>query len=305
MMNVTLAQLRTFIALVDTGSFHAASDAVGRGQPAVSSQIKKLEQELGLKLLYRNNRNMVLTAEGAVFLKRLRRIIADLDGALADVGRIVVLEAGEVRVGTAPTLAVYILSEVVKVFRTRYPGLRVTFSDENTPMLGRLVFDGELDFYIGPRPPASSPLAFRKITDDEYVALVTSGHRLASQDSVSVEDLAQEDWLLMKAGTSMRRETERFLERHELKVRIIEEVANHFTLGGMVAAGSGITILPSTAIPLAMRQGVAVLPLKKARLMREIGIACRHDYVAGPPTQAFLDIAIPFVRERCGGASVP
>ncbi|MEZ5811953.1 MAG: LysR family transcriptional regulator [Rhizobiaceae bacterium] len=304
MTNVTLAQLRTFIALVDTGSFHAASDMIGRGQPAVSSQIKKLEQELGLKLLYRNNRNVALTAEGSVFLGRLRRTIADLDGILADVGRVVALEAGEVRVGAAPTLAVYILPEVVQVFRTRYPELRVTFSDENTPMLGKLVFDGNLDFYIGPRPMASNPLTFRKIAEDQYVALVASAHPLASQDSVSVEDLAQEDWLLMKEGTSLRRETERLLERHALQVRVIEEVANHFTLGSMVAAGCGVAILPSTAIPLAMRQGVSVLPLKKARLMREIGVACRRDYVAGPPASAFLDIAVPLVRERCRDAPV-
>lgn len=297
-MSVTLTQLRSFLALAEKGSFIAASEAIARSQPAVSTQIRNLETALGVPLVYRNNRQVVLTPEGRSFHARLRRTIGELDAIIEDVERIAALETGLISVGAAPTLAVFILPVAVRSFRTTHPGVHVRFSDENTPELERLVMNGDLDFYFGPRPPVSSPLKFRLVAEDEYVALVTADHPLSRRGSVPVEELAQEPWLLMKSGTSMRREVERFIDRHMLQVSIAEEVANHFTLGGMVAAGCGIAILPRTAVPLALQEGVVALRMEGAQLTRELGIANRADYVPSPAASAFIQTAVPLILEH-------
>lgn len=298
-MNATLAQIRCFLTLAQMGSFQRAADRLGRSQPAVSAQIRNLEELLGLQLFNRTTRKVTLSVEGRALLPGLKSIVADLDRLLEEAHRLVELQSGQVRVGAAPSLAVYILPAVVHTFRTKFPAVRVTVSDENTPRLEEQVLAGELDLYLGPRPPALSTLLFEKVAEDDYVALIPCKHPLSSRSSLRVADLANQKWLLMKEGTSMRRETGRFLEHHRLKVQVVEEVANHFTLGGMVAAGCGITILPSTAIPLAALPGISVIPLADARLTRELGIAIRPDHVHGPAARALLEIAVPLVQAHC------
>ena len=299
LISATLAQLRCFLALAETGSFQHTADRLGRSQPAVSAQIRNLEDILGFRLLHRTTRKVTLTREGRALLPGLRSTLADLDALLAEAHRLVDLQSGQVRMGAAPTLAVHILPAVVRSFRLRFPGVRVILSDENTPRLEEMVLAGELDMYIGPRPPALSPLLFDPIAEDDYLVLVPGDHPLSGYTTLKVGDLESSDWLMMKEGTSMRRETGRFLERHGLKVRVVEEVANHFTLGGMVAAGCGITILPRTAIALAALPGVSAIPLADARLTRELGIATRADHIHGPAAKALLGIAVPLVRTHC------
>lgn len=297
-MSVKLAQLRSFIALADTKSFHRASELVCRSQPAVSAQIKELEKVLGVSLVFRHNRLVSLTAEGEAFLGHLRRVMRDLDELIGEVGRIAQLESGEVKVGAAPTLAVYILPQVVRGFRAAYPRVRVRFSDENTPQLEKLVDEKVLDFYFGPQPAPSSALRFEPVAEDDYIVLVGSDHPFARRSAVRVEELAGEQWLMLKSGTSVRREVEQFLIKNDLSVQCVEEVANHFTLGGMIANGCGISMLPSTGMPLTSQPDIVALPLADARLTRVIGLAHRHDYMPSPPAQAFIDMMVPLVRKH-------
>lgn len=295
-MTITLSRLRSFATLAETGSFRRTSEIIGRSQPALSAQIKSLEDSLGMTLFFRKSRQVSLTPEGEIFLTRISRILSDLDEVIDDFSKMAALEKGEVNVGAAPTLAVYIVPEVIRSFRLSYPKIRVRFSDDNTPRLERMVSEKLLDFYFGPQPPPGSSLLFDVIAEDEYVVVVSDDHELAGNKGVTVKALSKYPWVFMRHGTSVRREVERFLAREKVEVDVVEEVANHFTLGALVAKGFGVSLLPRTAMPLTGHPGITPLPLNGSTLLRTLGVATRPDYVPTPAAKQFMEMVFPLIR---------
>jgi DNA-binding transcriptional LysR family regulator len=127
-MAITLARLRSFMALAETRSFDRTAQMVGRSQPAVTEQIRSLEEALGVVLFHRQTRSVTLTPEGEVLFQRLGLILLELDTLVHDFSKIAALEVGEVRVGATPTLACHILPEVIGSFRKTHQGIRVLFA---------------------------------------------------------------------------------------------------------------------------------------------------------------------------------
>src|SRR5262249_43486565 len=139
---------------------------------------------------------------------------------------------GEVRVGATPTLACYILPEVIGSFRKKYPGIRVVFSDETAARLEKMVEERQLDFYFGAKPSARSNLRFQLVGEENYVIVVPRAHPLAKEGCTNVRQLADYPMLLMCRGTNVRDQIDGFLKKHGLNIKPVEEVSNHFTLGG-------------------------------------------------------------------------
>lgn len=298
-MAITLNRLRTFVVLAKTGSFHRTSDIVGRSQPAVSAQIRSLEDALGVPLFYRKTRSIELTQEGELMFSRVRNILAELDELLDDFRDVASLETGEVRVGATPTMAVYMLPKIIRSYREKHPGIRIHFTDEPTMALERLVVDRKLDFYFGPEPSVKSGLVFSVVARDEYVVVVPEEHELAKSKKVSLKTLEKQRFLLMRSGTMVRKEIDDFFARCNMRIEPVEEVANHFTLGGLVAAECGITMLPSLALPLVGHPGITTLRISDATLHRTLGIATRSDYRPAPAAKAFMNMMVPLVKKRC------
>mgnify|MGYP003627579479 CR=1 FL=1 len=297
-MTITLGRLRSFVALAETGSFHKTAEIVGRSQPAVTAQIKTMEETLGVPLFYRRTRNVDLTKEGELLYNRLRRILSDLDLLFADLHKAATLEAGEVRIGATPTLAGYILPEIIKTYRDKYPGVRVQFVDEPTTRLERLVANRELDFYFGPKPSVASGLAFEFVAEDEYVVVVPKSHKLANSRSISARKLSEHSILLMRRNTMVRQEIEQFFAKHDLHIEPAEEASNHFTLGGLVEAGCGITLLPRSALPLVAHPGVSIVSISGPTFFRTLGIATLTDYRPSPAATAFMKMITPLIKKR-------
>ncbi|MBL4756911.1 MAG: LysR family transcriptional regulator [Rhizobiales bacterium] len=299
-MAVTLNRLRTFVVLAKTGSFQRTSDIVGRSQPAVSEQIRSLEESLGVPLFHRKTRSVSLTQVGELLFSRVERILAELDDLLNDVQDIATLESGQVRIGVTPTLAGYMLPQILQSYQDKFPGVRVHFVDEPTLTLERMVIDRELDFYFGPKPTLNSGLSFSVVAKDEYVVVVPKNHPLSKKKKVSIDALKKENFLLMKPGTMVRREVDEFFAGRSIRIEPIEEVSNHFTLGGLVAAGRGITMLPYLALLLIGHPGIAIVRISDATLYRDLGIATRGDYRPAPAVTAFMNMMVPFVKRQCG-----
>src|SRR6202000_2073998 len=116
-------------------SFDKTAKTVGRSQPAITDQIRTLEEALGVALFHRQTRSVHLTAEGEVLFHRVQGILRDLDALLVDFAKVTALEVGEVRVGATPTLACYIVPEIIGSFRRKFPGIRIIFSDEPAAQL--------------------------------------------------------------------------------------------------------------------------------------------------------------------------
>ncbi len=296
-MSITLGRLRSFVVLAETGSFSKTGDIVGRSQPAITAQIRTLEETIGVPLFYRRTRSIELTPEGELLYSRLSRLVNELDELLYDFGQLASLEKGDVRVGATPTLAGYMLPEIIRSFREKYPGIRVHFSDEPTVRLERMVEDRELDFYFGPKPSSGSTLEFRVVAKDEYVVIVPKNHRLATSKSITNKQIENEKLLLMRRDTMVRKEVDAFFARQKITTNAVEEVSNHFTLGGLVQAECGISLLPRTALPLIAHPGVTILTIANTSFSRILGIATRTDYLPSPAATAFMQMMKPLVEE--------
>jgi LysR family transcriptional regulator, carnitine catabolism transcriptional activator len=296
-MAVTLARLRTFIVLAQTKSFDKTGKIVNRSQPAITEQIRSLEAALGIPLFHRQTRSVTLTPEGEILYPRVERVLLELDDLLRDFAKVVALETGEVRVGATPTLACYLLPEIIGSFRKRHPGIRVVFSDETAARLEKMVEERQLDFYFGAKPSSRSNLRFQFVAEDKYVIVVPKSHVLAKRGCRKVQQLAQYPMLLMSRGTNVRDHIDDFFKRHGLMIKPIEEVSNHFTLGGLVQAGCGITLLPRAAHPVIAHPGTVAIDIPDPSFVRVLGVATRPDYKPAPAAKAFLSVMIPLVRE--------
>ena len=296
-MAITLARLRSFMALAETRSFDRTAQMVGRSQPAVTEQIRSLEEALGVVLFHRQTRSVTLTPEGEVLFQRLGLILLELDTLVHDFSKIAALEVGEVRVGATPTLACHILPEVIGSFRKTHQGIRVLFSDQPAARLEDMVESRELDFYFGPKPSSRSLLRFQVVAEDRYVIIAPRDWPLSAAGCHNLEELTRHPILLMARGTIVREEIDRFFKKHGLHIRPVEEVWNHFTLGGLVEAGCGITLLPRSAHPVIAHPGTVAIDIPDPRFVRVLGVATRPDYKPAPAAAAFLSTMIPLVKE--------
>lgn len=296
-MSVTLTRLRSFVVLARTGSFAKTAKVVARSQPAITDQIRKLEEALAVKLFHRQTRAVRLTAEGEVLFHRTEGILRDLDNVLLDFERVASLEVGEVRVGATPTLACYIAPEIIGSFRRKYPGIRIIFSDQTAAELETQAESRHIDFYFGPKPSPKSNLRFEFVASDGYVIVAPKGHKLAKCGCSDPREIAKYPLLLMCRGTHVRDEIDRFFKKHRLKPECAGEVFNHFTLGGLVEAGCGITVLPRLAYPLIAHPGTVAIDVPDNTFVRALGVATRRDYKPSPAAEAFLANMVPLVKE--------
>ena len=307
-MAITLSRLRSFVELAQNKSFDKTAKAVGRSQPAITDQIQILEETLGVSLFHRQTRSVSLTLEGEALFHRVQGILRDLDDLLLDFAKVAALEVGEVRVGATPTLACYIVPEIIGSFRRKYPGIRIMFSDAPAAQLEADVENRKLDFYFGPKPSSKSALRFQFVAADNYVVVVPKGHKLAKRGPADICELTKYPMLLMCRGTYVRDEIDRFFRKHRLNVDPVGEVSNHFTLGGLVEAGCGITVLPRLAYPVIAHPGTVAIEVPDPDFVRALGVATRRDYKPAPAAEAFLASMIPLVkqllRKRSGGRSV-
>lgn len=296
-MAITLSRLRTFTSLAATRSFAKTAAVVGRSQPSITEQIQTLEAAVGVPLFHRQTRSVALTAEGQIFLERLQTILVSLDALIGDFKKFAALETGEVKVGVTPTLACYVLPEVIGTFRKKYSGIRVICTDEPAARLEKMVEEEELDCYLGPKPSPRSGLRFRPIAQDPYVIVAPRHHPLVKSGCRNPRDLVQFPFLLMRSGTTVRDEINRFFKRHRLRIKPVEEVSNHFTLGGLVEADCGITLLPRSAHPVLAHPGTAIVDIPDSKFIRILGVATRPNYKPNAAASSFLDSMIPLVKK--------
>ena len=151
---------RSFVELAQNKSFDKTAKAVGRSQPAITDQIRTLEETLGVSLFHRQTRSVSLTLEGEALFHRVQGILRDLDDLLLDFAKVAALEVGEVRVGATPTLACYIVPEIIGSFRRKYPGIRIMFSDAPAAQLEADVENRKARFLFRPEAVIEIGAAF-------------------------------------------------------------------------------------------------------------------------------------------------
>lgn len=276
---MNLRDLRYLVALADHRHFGRAAEASFVSQPTLSTQIRKLEEELGVALVERAPRKVMLTPVGRDIAERARRIVGEVEQMKEAARRSRDPEAGSVRLGLFPTLGPYLLPHVVPRIRQRFPKLELLLVEEKSDVILSRLRDGRLDAGLLALPVHDEQLHAEFLFEEAFLLAVPEAHPLARRESLALEDLADQRLLLLEDGHCLRDQALDVCrlagagEMDEFRATSLE------TLRQMVAANVGVTLLPSLAVqpPVARSENIHLLAFNDSRPSRQIAMAWRRS----------------------------
>ena len=280
---MNLRDLKYLLALADHKHFGRAAAACFVSQPTLSTQIKKLEEELGVSLVERAPRKVMLTPAGRDAAERARRIVAEVEQMKEGARRSQDPEAGTVRLGLFPTLGPYLLPHVIPRIRERFPNLELLLVEEKSDVLQSRLHEGKLDAVLLALPVHDDQLHSEFLFEEPFLLAVPEQHPLAARDSLSLRELSQQKLLLLEDGHCLREQALEVCrlsganEKSEFRATSLE------TLRQMVAANVGITLLPMLAIkpPVARSQNIHLLGFSDSHPSRQIAMLWRRSSAMG------------------------
>jgi len=283
---VTPHQLRTFLAVVESGSVSDAAELLVVSQSAVSSSLAGLQRELGVRLLERHGRGVRLTEEGIIYAGYSRRILGLIDEALISARDGNRPEQGHVRLGAVPTAAEQVIPAYLATFRRRYPGAQVGLHVGSRDDVFRRLVSHEVDLVVAGRPPAGSPLVSRAQAANELVLVAAPGIVPTGPEHVGLAALAEATWLLREPGSGNRDTMLGYLADRELSPPQLTLGANGAVIAGAVA-GLGVTLVSRSATAGEVSLGrLTVVRAPGTPMIRPWHLVSREDIPA--PTRLFL-----------------
>jgi len=243
-----LHQLRYFCAIVDSGSFSRAARQSHVSQPSLSQQIRKLEDELGSRLFDRLGRSVRLTEIGQTFLPRARAVLRELEAARGDLAHQKDSMGGTIAVGVIPTVAPYLLPAHLTKFARKFPLAKISIVEEITPVLLERLRAATIDLALLALPIRGHEFETFPILTEPLFAAIPKTHRFARLRMLSLKDLRDEPFLLLRDGHCFRENALAACDRARLHPQIVFESGQFSSLLSMVAAGMGVSIVPEMAI---------------------------------------------------------
>jgi LysR family hydrogen peroxide-inducible transcriptional activator len=279
MSDLKLKDLRYLVALADTRHFGRAAERCFVSQPTLSTQLKKLEDYLGVQLIERQPKRVTLTAAGEEIVARARRILDASDEVvtLARTHRDPL--AGALRIALLPTIGPYLLPRVAREIRKALPRLDLRLYEYTTAVMLARLRAGEIDLGILALPVDLDGLEARELYEEVFTVAMPADHPLAKRGALRVSDIQDETLLLLEDGHCLRDQALAVCSRVGVHEKQDFRATSLETLRQMVATGAGITLLPELATLGAYRQarGVVVRPFVRPAPHRQIGAVWRKS----------------------------
>ncbi|HWE32905.1 MAG TPA: LysR family transcriptional regulator [Solirubrobacteraceae bacterium] len=285
-----LRQLRYLVALGEERHFTRAAAREHIAQPALSQQIRRLEQECGLPLVERTTRRVALTEAGEVLLARARRILAEVDAADEELQALSGLLTGHVIIGAIHTMAPIDLSLALGAFHQLHPGVELTVRDESSEELAEMLRVDELDlaFLSVTERIESHGIGLHQLVSEELVAIVPEGHALGGRRRVRMVELAGERFVTYREGARLRELLISAAHLAGFEPRVALESNESSLIRRLVARGLGVAILPRSD---ASGPGLSVATLVEPAVKRDITLAWRDGRRQPPAAARFLELA--------------
>lgn len=278
---MNLRDLHYLVALAEHRHFGRAAEACFVSQPTLSTQIRKLEEELHVALVERAPRKVLLTPAGREIAERARRVLAEVEQLKETARRSQDPEAGTVRLGLFPTLGPYLLPHVVPRLRQRFPRLELLLVEEKTEEILHRLHDGRLDAGVLalPLPGHEERLHCEPLFDEPFVLAVPGSHPFARRKTLPVAELAGQDLLLLEEGHCLREQALDVCHLSGASERTGFRATSLETLRQMVAANVGMTLLPTLAIkpPVAPPEHIHLLRFQGQPPHRRIALVWRRS----------------------------
>lgn len=291
-MNITIKQLRAFVAVANTQSFTEACAVVHLSQPALSVAIKNLEEGLGGPLFLRTTRTLSLTPEGEAFYPTAQRLLADLDEAYEEMHNRFSLFRGKVAIASMPSFASNQLPLALRNFRDKYPHINMTVHDVIAEDVVDMVRDGRVEVGVSFDPGNTEDLLFHPLFDDRFIAVLPKGHPLAQQKVIQWQYLLESDFIILQRPSSIRLLVDTMLEEEGLVLTPQFETHQLATIGRMVATGLGVSVVPSLCLGQMTELGAVCCALESPVITRPVGVITRRRYPLSAAAKGLVDVLL-------------
>lgn len=303
-INLTLRQLRAFVAVATLRGFTAAGKQLHLSQSALSGLVKELEDGLGMRLFHRNTREVSLTQAGAEFLPLARRVLTDVHDAVVGMSDLKHQRRGIVRVAALELLSCTLLPNAIAAFQRTFPQLEVRLSDSVIEQVLAKVGSGEVDIGIGPEPARDPEIKRTLFLTAPFQLVCRRDHRLAQRQRATWSDLKGENFITMIRNFNTQVMSRRRGWPADLTIVPAYEVALLTTALGMASAGLGVAVCPRYGLSLARGLDLAMLPLEEPVVNASLYIFTKKGRSLSPAAAAFVAFLADFARES-GHGSVP
>ena len=263
-------QLRYFCAVAKEGNFTRAAEAARIAQPSLSQQIHKLEDELGAKLFDRLPRSARLTQFGKAFLPKAQAILRQIGEARLEILEMAGAETGEVVLGAIPTIAPYLLPSVLSSFSRQHPAVSVSVVEEITPTLLERLHQGTLDLALLALPVEGDELISTELMQEPIFAVLPENHPLAGRRTITLDDLRDDPFLLLKEGHCFRENALQACRQSRVNPNVVFESGQFATILAMVSSGMGVSVIPKMAVT--DTKGCSFVAIADKRNRRRVGV---------------------------------
>jgi DNA-binding transcriptional LysR family regulator len=288
-----LRHLRTIAAVARHGSFTKAAEELHLAQSAVSQQLRRLEDELGVTVFRRTSRSVELTAEGRLVLDHAHRVLAEVDGLRDELDELTGLVKGELRLGGLYPTGLYDLHAVIAGFHGQHPGVAIHFVEgTQDDLLGQLRLD-ELDAVFTAVDPdrIGEDLTATKLSEEEFVVALPVDHPLTARAEITLEELAGEALVAFRENSALRRRLETAMAEVGLEPRNAFVCTEIGAVRDLVSRGLGIAVMPRSHVEAAGPH-VAWRPVGPSPLTWPVALVWRAGRRQPPASKAFLALAL-------------
>ncbi|MEG0260860.1 MAG: LysR family transcriptional regulator [Lysinibacillus sp.] len=291
-------QLEYFVVVAKLQHMTKSADILSISQPALSRSIAKLEEELGVPLFDRQGRSIMLNRYGELFLLRVHRMRKEYEKAVHELQELNNPEFGEVSLGFLHTLGTNIVPDLIRGFRKNFPQVRFQLTQNySRPQLKQLLA-GELDLCLLAAVETEAPVCWKELWRDELFIMVPIDHHLANRTSIKMQELANEPFVLMKKGYTLRKTSDRLLGAAGINPQITFEGDEVATVAGFVGAGLGVSLLPDDGD--LNPQKIVKIRVEDMVCERTMGMAWVENRYLSPSSLQFKQFVLDYFENKKG-----
>ncbi len=270
---MNIRDLKYLVAVADYRHFSKAAEACFVSQPALSMQIKKLEETLGVQLIERNNKNILLTETGKIIVQQAREILKSIDTMKLAAKQAKDPFSGTLHLGIIPTLAPYLLPHIFSKLSKKFPKLTIYLIEDITANLLVKLTEGKLDCALLALPVTEENFTEKPLFEEEFLLAVSTNHDLASHKSIHLSDLNHQKLLLLDEGHCLRTQTLQVCHQANAQESNTFRATSLETLRHMVSSSVGMTLMPKLACQL--NDTIQYIPFASPKPKRTIGMIWR------------------------------
>ncbi|HLI07683.1 MAG TPA: LysR family transcriptional regulator [Ktedonobacteraceae bacterium] len=299
MRTLNLHQLATFQVVAKHCSYVRAAEELHFSQPAVSAQIRQLEETLGVKLFDQIGRRTHLTQAGEELYRYSQKIFSLIDETLETMEALRSPHYGRLSVGADTTVGTYVIPDLLGKFHKSYPEVEITLEVVNRSTLVDALLNNRVDLAVMGRVPDEVPVTIEPFKPNELVLIASPTHRLAGRKNVPFEELAREHFLMREVGSGTRAALETVFQEEGLPLLVSMQVGNNSAIKQGVAAGLGIALISRAAIDMELETNrLTILDVEGFPIMRQWRIVHLKDKHLSATARAFKAFLLQHADRR-------